>query len=275
MSKGFCLLAQNNSTTDYVKQAYALALSIHKFNKDQKVSIITDDPIPEEYRSVFDQIIPIPFIDDADHSDWKIENRWKVYHATPYDETIVMDVDMLVLSDISHWWTELAKRELFFVSNVKTYRQDTITSRYYRKVFDSNDLPNLYCGVYYFKKGDTAHEFFNLLELIMNNWQLFYGKYAAIDYQNWCSMDVSCSIASKLLDNSKDITQPNSYITFTHMKPHAQGWKQVPEKWSKVIGSYLTNDGDFLLGNYKQDGVLHYVEDEFLTDTLLERLEKL
>jgi len=105
MSKGFCLLAQNNSTTDYVKQAYALALSIHKFNKDQKVSIITDDPIPEEYRSVFDQIIPIPFIDDADHSDWKIENRWKVYHATPYDETIVMDVDMLVLSDISHWWT--------------------------------------------------------------------------------------------------------------------------------------------------------------------------
>ena len=275
MSKGFCLLAQNNSTTDYVKQAYALALSIHKFNKDQKVSIITNDPVPDRYKSVFDQIIPIPFIDDAECSDWKIENRWKVYHATPYDETIVMDVDMLVLSDINHWWTELAKRDLFFVSNVKTYRQEYVTSRYYRKVFDRNNLPNLYCGIYYFKKSDTAHNFFNLLEVVMNNWQLFYGKYATADYQNWCSMDVSCSIVSKLLDNSKDITHPNSYITFTHMKPHVQGWKQVPKKWSKVIGSYLTNEGDFLLGNYKQDGVLHYVEDEFLTDNLLARLEKL
>ena len=39
MDKGFCILAQNNSSTDYVRQAYALALSIHKFNKDQKVTI--------------------------------------------------------------------------------------------------------------------------------------------------------------------------------------------------------------------------------------------
>ena len=28
MSKGFCLLAQNNDQTNYVRQAYALALSI-------------------------------------------------------------------------------------------------------------------------------------------------------------------------------------------------------------------------------------------------------
>ena len=39
MNKGFCILAQNNSDVDYVRQAYALAVSIHKFNKDQKVSL--------------------------------------------------------------------------------------------------------------------------------------------------------------------------------------------------------------------------------------------
>lgn len=275
MSKGFCLLAQNNSKTDYVKQAYALAVSIHKFNQGQKVSIITNDPVPAEYLSAFDQIIPIPFIDDADNSDWKIENRWKVYHASPYEETIVMDVDMLVLDDITHWWNELGKRDLFFVSNVQTYRKELITSRYYRKVFDSNKLPNLYSGIYYFRKGDIAHEFFKFLELVMTNWELFYGKFAGIDYQNWCSMDVSCAIASKLLNNETEITQPNSYITFTHMKPHAQGWSQIPEKWTKVIGSYFTNEGKLLLGNFTQEGVLHYVEDEFLTDKLLSRLEAL
>jgi hypothetical protein len=273
VNKGFCILAQNNSKTDYIRQAYALATSIHKFNKNQKVSIITNDDVPEKYKSVFDQIIPIPFLDDASDTDWKIENRWKVYHASPYEQTIVMDADMLVLENIEHWWSELSKRELFFVSNVRTYRGDVVTSRFYRKVFDSNNLPNLYSGIYYFQKGDTAYEFFKFLELVMTNWELFYGKYAGVNYQRWCSVDVSCALVSKLLDNSKEITQSNSFITFTHMKPHVQDWKQVPEKWTKVIGSYFTNQKQLLLGNFTQSGVLHYVEDEFLTDKLLSRLE--
>ena len=57
MSKGFCLLAQNNSTVDYIKQAYSLAVSIHKVNKDQNISVFTNDEVPTKYRSVFDNII--------------------------------------------------------------------------------------------------------------------------------------------------------------------------------------------------------------------------
>ena len=139
MSKGFCLLAQNNSNTNYVRQAYALALSLHLYNKDQKISLITNDDVPTEWQSVFDQIIPIPWEDNAEDSDWKIQNRWKVYHASPYDETIVLEADMMITSDITHWWKELSKRELFFVSNVRTYRDEVITSRFYRKTFDAND----------------------------------------------------------------------------------------------------------------------------------------
>jgi len=275
MNKGFCILAQNNSKTDYVRQAYALALSIHKYNSDQKVTIVTNDTVPEEYKSVFDQIVPIPWTDQAEEKDWKIENRWKVYHASPYEYTIVMDADMLVLHNIEHWWDELAKNELYFTSNVTTYKGDVATSRYYRKVFDSNDLPNVYSAVYYFKKGHKAKQFFTMLELIMTNWELFYGKFAGIDYQNWCSVDVSCAIALKILDISSDVTNPSSYITFTHMKPYMQKWAQVPEHWTKSIGTYLRKDGKLLLGNFVQRNVLHYVEDEFLTDDLLRRLEAL
>jgi len=273
MDKGFCILAQNNSSTDYVRQAYALALSIHKFNNDQKVTIITNDIVPEKYKSVFDQIVPIPWTDQAEGKDWKIENRWKVYHASPYEYTIVMDADMIVTHNIEHWWDELSKRQLFFTSNVRTYRNKIVTSRKYRKVFDSNDLPNLYSAIYYFKKGNTAQEFFTLVELIMTNWELFYGKFAGIDYQNWCSVDVSCAIASKILDNRQDITDPNSFITFTHMKPGAQDWINVPELWTKVIGRYLRSDGTLFLGNFLQQNVLHYVEDQFLDDNFLNRLE--
>ena len=169
MSRGFCLLAQNNDTTDYVRQAYALAVSLHKHNVGQKISLITNDDVPVEWQSVFDQIITIPWTDQADESKWKIQNRWKVYHASPYDETIVLEADMMITSDITHWWKELSKRELFFVSNVKTYRDEVVTSRFYRKTFDANELPNLYSALHYFRKGDTAKQFYILLEIIIAN----------------------------------------------------------------------------------------------------------
>ena len=273
MNKGFCLLAQNNSKTDYVRQAYALALSLHLYNKDQKISLITNDIVPKEWQSVFDQIIPIPWTDSAEDSEWKIENRWKVYHASPYDETIVLEADMLITSDITHWWNELGKQDLFFVSNVRTYRDEVITNRYYRKTFDANELPNLYSALHYFKKGDTAKEFYNLLEIIVNNWALFYSKYAPNEYQKWCSIDLSAAIASKILGNERDITNPNSFITFTHMKPLIQGWYNKPEKWTPVLGKYFTDEHNLFLGNYLQTRVLHYVEDSFLTDELIEKLE--
>jgi hypothetical protein len=273
MNRGFCLLAQNNDTTDYVRQAYALAVSLHKHNTGQKISLITNDIVPKDWQAVFDNIIPIPWTDQATESEWKIENRWKVYHASPYDETIVLEADMLIVSDITHWWKELEKYELFFTSNVRTYRDELITNRFYRKTFDANELPNLYSALHYFRKGNTAKEFYILLELIVTNWELFYSKYAKERYQKWCSIDLCAAIASKILGNEKEITNPNSCITFTHMKPQVQNWDLTPDKWSSVLGKYYRNDNKLMLGNFLQSGILHYVESEFLSDEMLERIE--
>lgn len=273
MSKGFCLLAQNNEKTNYIRQAYALALSLHKYNKDQKISLITNDEVPEEWQKPFDKIIPIPWTDSAEKSDWKIENRWKLYHASPYDETIALEADMLITSDITHWWDYLKDRDLFFTSNVRTYRDELVTERYYRKTFDANNLPNLYSALHYFKKGKTAKEFYNLLEIIVNNWQLFYGKFAPNEYQKWLSIDVCAAIASKILNNEKEITDPKSYVTFVHMKPFVQRWQHPVEKWHRALGRYMRPDGTLLLGSYVQNRILHYVEDEFLTDEFIRKLE--
>ena len=114
MSKGHVFIAQN-SDVDYVRQACALALSIKRFNKiENKTCLITNDTVPEEYKHAFDFIIPIPWGDLAAESNWKIENRWKLYYASPYDETIVFDADMLVLDNIEHAWKFVNERDLFF-----------------------------------------------------------------------------------------------------------------------------------------------------------------
>ena len=64
MTKGIVLLAQNNETDDYVLQACLLAMSAKVHNTVQ-ISIITNDDVPQEYVDLFDQIIPIPFEDQA------------------------------------------------------------------------------------------------------------------------------------------------------------------------------------------------------------------
>jgi hypothetical protein len=101
VSKGFVVLAQNNKNVDYIKQAYALALSIKATQTTfTNISLVTNNRVPKKYKSVFDKIIPIPWNDDAKKTQWKVENRWKLYHASPYYETIVLDADMLMLADI-------------------------------------------------------------------------------------------------------------------------------------------------------------------------------
>jgi hypothetical protein len=275
MSKGIVMLAQNNSNDDYVLQACVCAMSIALTNPDTNVSIITNDPVPEKYKKFFDQIIPIPWQDDAANADWKIENRWKVFHVTPYNETVVIDTDMLVLQDISTWWKYLEEYDMFFTSKVFTYRQEEVISNYYRKTFVANDLPNIYTGFYYFKKCDMALEFFKWLELIVNNWELFYGNHTPEHYPGRCSIDVSAAIALKIMDIIPKVTNnKTSYPSFTHMKPAVQRWFEVPLKWQDRVDLYINKDCEIKIGNHLQTGILHYTEKDFLDDVVISRYEE-
>ena len=114
MSRGYLVIAQN-STIDYTRLAYLLALSI-KYTQcsvnNISIAITKDTKLDDKYRKIFDHVIEIPFEDDAELSDWKIENKWKYFHFTPYDETVILDTDMLFTSDVSHWWDVMSKQDV-------------------------------------------------------------------------------------------------------------------------------------------------------------------
>ena len=272
MSKGFLVLAQN-SDVDYVRQAYALALSIKATQPNiNNISIVTNDEVPKEYQTAFDQIIPIPFNDAASNSTWKVENRWKLYYASPYDETIIFDTDMLVLDNIEGVWKFVNDRDLFFTSLVVDYKNRVIDNLTYRKMFVANDLPNLYSGMCYFRKSDTALEFFKLLEFITNNWENMYNRVAPKHMQNFYSLDVSVAIAAKLMGIDYVITNKNSPFTFTHLKPALQGWDPIPQSCLSQLLINFTDSKELYLNNFRQQGVFHYVEDALLTDEIIKKL---
>jgi hypothetical protein len=275
VSKGFVVLAQNNKNVDYIKQAYALALSIKSTQADvTNISLVTNNKVPKKYKSIFDKIVPIPWNDDAKGTQWKIENRWKLYHASPYYETIVLDADMLLLEDIGTWWNYCSNFNIRFCSKITNYKLENIIDTIHRKTFVANKLSNVYHALHYFKKSDEADEFYKVLAYVVSNWELCYGKFAPDEYQNWLSMDLACAIAIEIM-GLHNIVDINSPLQFTHMKTPIQGWTITPESWQDMVSHYLTSTGKIVVGNISQDKLFHYVEKNFITDNLLEELEEL
>lgn len=275
MSKGFIVLAQNNKETDYVRQAYFLAKSIqHSQISVKNVTLVTNDNVPDEYKPVFDRILEIPFGDQAADSEWKVENRWKLYHASPYEETIVFDADMLVTTDLTNCWNFVKDKNLFFTSTVTDFRGNAVTDTFYRKTFIENSLPNLYSGMFYFKKSDESLEFFKLLEYISYNWERFFFEISPKQRQEFFSIDVAISIAVKILDIEQEVTHKNSPFKFVHMKPALQGWSPVPASCYSQIQGYYNKKNELYVGNFRQLGVFHYVEDSFLIPEITENINE-
>jgi hypothetical protein len=275
VSKGFLLFAQNTDNVNYIEQAYALALSIKISQSDIKsVSLMTNCKVPNKYSKVFDQIVPIPWTTDTT-TVLAGEHRWKLYHATPYEETIVLDTDMLLLEDISLWWDYCGNYDFKFCSRIKNYKQDVINDTYHRKAFITNKLTNPYYALHYFKKRPQSLEFYKVLEFVCNNWQWCYDKFAPNEYQDWLSMDLAAAIAIEISGTHEQAVDAVSPLEFIHMKTPIQGWIPIPVSWQDTVPFVLNTQGDLIVGNIKQTKLFHYVEKNFISKHILIKLENL
>lgn len=270
MSKGYLVFAQN-SKVDYLRQAIALSASLKANGNFEPVSVVTNDPVPDDYRFLFDRVISIPWGDNSKHSEWKVENRWKLYHISPYDETIVFDSDVLVTENLTNAWNFLLSYDLFFVSTVFDFKARPIIDTVHRKAFVENNLPNIYFGFHYFKKSDLANSFYQLLEEIVKNYQMYYSVFAKNSQQEFVSMDLSSSIAVKILGIENHVTCPVvEPARFIHMKPALQSFSTEISDWSKVLS--IDYNESLIVGNHVQRGVFHYVDDNFLSIEIFNNL---
>lgn len=276
MSKGFLIFAQNTADVNYVQQAYALALSIKFSQRNIKnVTLVTNDKVSKKYQKVFDNIIPIPWSDDVVSSRFAGEHRWKLYHVTPYEETIVLDSDMLLLEDISTWWEYCNQFDVTYCSTVKNHKLEKITDTFYRQTFVANNLPSPYCALHYFKKSNNAHEFYKVLEFVCNNWEWCYSQFAPVKYQDCLSMDLATAIAIELSGREGDMLNAHSPLEFIHMKPYIQGWALPTNSWQDSILYVLNARGELIVGNIKQSKLFHYTEKNFISKKIIQRLEEL
>lgn len=260
----FTFLAQNNEQDNYIRQAELLAMSIRRTNPNSKICLITNEDAEWIKVDLFDDIVPIPWEDKADEHKWKVQNRWKIYHACPYEETFVLDTDMVVCHDLSNWWTAMKNYDVFYTTNVTDYKKSKINSTYYRKMFVQNQLPDIYVALHYFKKSTFAKLFYTTLETVMKNWEKYYEEVAPKKKQSWLSVDVATAITIRLLGCENQVTNKKlQFPTFVHMKPYAQTWETQTKKWQDRISCFVDEQKNLKIGGWTQDTVFHYTEKDF------------
>lgn len=228
MNRGFLILAQNTRETDYVNCAKALALSIRNCMPTESIALITDNTIDDDTRKLFDHIRPLPYGDQDKNSDWKLINDWQVYDASPYEYTIKLEADMYIPKSISHWWDILKDRDLVISTTIRNFQQEISSVRSYRKFIDDNKLPDCYNAITYFKRSQTALEFYKLTKDIFENWDKF-KETLQCDIDEPATTDWVYALAAHIMGPENTILPQFTDMSMVHMKKfinpiHTDDW---------------------------------------------------
>ena len=274
MNFGYLIFVADHEEIDYLRLAYALALSIKTTQKPgyDKVALVIGDKNKLSALTsawVFDEVI-----------EWNQEIYWDgrawMHDLTPWEYTVCLDADMLFFRDYSHWIDFFIENtELYIANKSLTYRGEAVTSREYRKTFVHNALPDLYSFYTFFKKQDAAvEEFFSLAKIVTKNPVEFSNLYLDKYKPKIMGTDEVFALTCKILDIENDIAFPLEFPRVVHMKPLVQNFPWPANKWSDHLGFYFAEDCQLKIGNYQQNDIVHYVEKDKITDEIINLLEE-
>ena len=194
MSRGILMFGINNSRIDYLKLCYLNALLIKENMGDIPISIVTSQ-LSLEWdwaKQNIDNIKNIANLIVLENSfnlqtkntrlyrdtqyysvtDYFInEQRCDAYHLSPYDETLMIDCDYLILSDsLNSVWGSvedvLITKDAVHLHHNKFDHTEWRLSPTGQRMF--------WATIVYFRKSDKAEKLFTLVNHVKQNWK-FYG----------------------------------------------------------------------------------------------------
>jgi hypothetical protein len=195
MTQGILVVARNNESLDYVKQAAFLAKQANKY-LGLPTSVITDSVdyiYKRKLDSYFDNIIPIVWKSDdlidgktllsksEEHNlrryndgslaskslPFKNGARTGVYDVTPYDETLLIDTDIFIMDDI---YKHCFEQDHDFLIYDKSYDLAGFRDPNEFKYISHTGVKFYWATVVFFRKSLANKIFFDLLNHIQENW---------------------------------------------------------------------------------------------------------
>jgi hypothetical protein len=203
-------MAQNSESVDYVDCAYQLARSIRHFHPDAKICLLSNIDITDSDLFDYHRTFVFPLNDNP------YANDWQVFNSSPFRQTIKLEADMIIASEIDHWWTMLEHRDVVISTGARDFYDQKTPNRFYRTVFDSNNLPDVYNAITYWRMSETAQEFFGLVRKIFENWAIYKTLIKFPD--EIPSTDLVYAMAALIIGPDR-VTMPfSTYPLIVHMK---------------------------------------------------------
>jgi len=260
MSRGYAIILDGHHEHDYVKMASLLFKSL-RFQADVQCAVLyNSQTIPlsrlKTTNLVDCSLIEMPWRSLSESSSWKVMDKWKVFHLTPYDETILLDADMYFPPYELNWWDLLATNDVWATTSVYSFDGKRISTSPYRDDVTRLGLPNVYSALFYFKrKSDLALELFEEYHRVMKDWDTITEPLRL--KQRFPSGDLGLALAMARLNIQDQCTRPNvSLPGFVHLKP---GLGDLPEDWVETI-PLVRDKHELVIGGYRQTLPVHYVD---------------
>ncbi len=275
IDRGFLTIAHNTDGVDYLRLAYAQAMSIKLTMPGSQYCVIVDQDtnkqITDEQRLVFDHVQVLDK-DYAKQDEWELANEWQVFNLSPYKETIKVESDILFTRSIEHWWHAFRLRDIVLSLGTRNFKGKQAKSRVYRKIFDANQLPDVYNGLMYFRYSETASEFFEIAEQVFKQWETVKENILKGFSYEEASTDVVYAIAAKTLGVELCTLPDCDFINFTHMKNAINDWPD-DKSWTEMIMTEI--DLPMIrINNVNQYHPVHYQDKNWLTDEIIERYKE-
>jgi len=226
MNCGIVIFAHNNRQIDYVKLSM-MSGALAKKNLSKPVSLITDPStadwmresgVFQEAADIFEKIIITQRPESGNNKIYRDgknkiaapfnnTNRDNVWFLTPYERTLLIDSDYLVLSNkLNEYWDVDTS---FMISD--TYEDIISENRigYLDKAVSETGVKLLWATTIMFTKNQESKVLFELVDHIKENYQQYADSYRfnPTVYRN----DISFSIATHILngwDNNNDYVLP-------------------------------------------------------------------
>jgi len=229
--RGYLIPAIGNK---YVACAERLRDSILAWHPTAHITIVTQDMLP--------------------HGDLGgFANDWQCHGLSPYRQTIKLEADMLCASPVDHLWTTFEHRDVVISQGCRDIYDQPSAVRFYRQIFDANNLPDVYNAITYWRVSKTATEFFQLVRSIFEHWADYRTLLKFPDEQ--ASTDVVYAIAAQIMGVDVVTLPKNIGPQIVHMKKHIQPIEHTD--WAKELVWEHTNPG-LRINTVAQWGFVHY-----------------
>lgn len=231
-TRGFVTIATGNEK--YYQMALRLLKSYRNHTSmDAPFAIICDRETPETV--FFDQTVIL------ENPAYSYLDKLSLYRYAPYDETIFIDADSLVLSDPSGLWKDFADGDDVSCYGC-TYPLDSDRAwftydgcREYKK--DIPFLIDLHGGIYYLRKGQRCTSIFQAAIALAEN----YSQYSFRTFEN--PADEPVLAMSLAIHNSRPCDKPMRVLF-------------VPSYWGRLKAS---KSGELLVDRKKNNAqILHF-----------------